>query len=293
MNNQPSLTIVSITGHQGYAQSSAYAIEHSFEELKTQISNLKCLLISPERPADCPDYIQHIPCKPFGYFEYNLFCLYKLGQVIETDFALIVQHDGWVINGDKWQDKFFEYDFIGAPTLNLAQFEGDEFITRLDAEEWLKYWDNMPKNLVECQNGGLCLRSRKLLNILTEQQIPWTIQPLEPYQGGILELGWNEQSCSHVEDIFLSGYLRRKLENLGIKFAPTSVAAEFSIDRVFYHLQHNINLDNVLGWHGRQLYLTGRNKVLSKIQFKNKEEIDTNYFVQKLSQKGFSITGEF
>ena len=68
--------------------------------------------------------------------EYSRFCIKELYKYFDTDYVLLVQHDGWVICGDSWEDEFYEYDFIGAP--------------------WL-YPDN--RNV---GNGGVSLRSYKL-----------------------------------------------------------------------------------------------------------------------------------
>src|SRR5215469_11103481 len=38
-----------------------------------------------------------------------------VGTYVETDFALCIHHDGYILNPDKWSDSWFDYDFIGAP----------------------------------------------------------------------------------------------------------------------------------------------------------------------------------
>lgn len=70
-------------------------------------------------------------------FSYSHFCLKELPKYIKTDFCLVVQHDGFIINPDMWSDKFMEYDYIGAPW-------PDNFINRVG-------------------NGGFSLRSKKFL----------------------------------------------------------------------------------------------------------------------------------
>ena len=46
--------------------------------------------------------------------EYNNFML-KIGEYIESDFALVVQDDGHIVNPNNWSDEFLAYDYIGAP----------------------------------------------------------------------------------------------------------------------------------------------------------------------------------
>ena len=72
--------------------------------------------------------------------QYSEFCLKYLYKHFSTDFVMVIQHDGYVINGNAWLDEFMDYDYVAPP--------------------WL-YVDN--KN-VGC--GGASLRSYKLQEIL-------------------------------------------------------------------------------------------------------------------------------
>jgi len=47
--------------------------------------------------------------------EYNRFVIYELYKYIDTDFALQIQSDGYVVNPEMWRDDFLDYDYIGAP----------------------------------------------------------------------------------------------------------------------------------------------------------------------------------
>lgn len=63
--------------------------------------------------------------------------------LIETNFALFVQWDGFAINPNRWDDKFLDYDYIGAP--------------------WPWNWnDAKPERRVGC--GGFSLRSKRWLD---------------------------------------------------------------------------------------------------------------------------------
>lgn len=50
---------------------------------------------------------------------YSAFMIKELYKYIETDFVLTVQHDGWIICGDAWDDEFYKYDYGGAPWLYI------------------------------------------------------------------------------------------------------------------------------------------------------------------------------
>ena len=46
---------------------------------------------------------------------YSAFITHRLADVVHTDFALVVQADGYALHSDKWDPEFLEYDYIGAP----------------------------------------------------------------------------------------------------------------------------------------------------------------------------------
>lgn len=125
--------------------------------------------------------------------EYSEFILYKLCNYIESDFALVVQYDGYVIRPEKWNDEFLQYDYIGAPWTPNTHFtkEGVE---------------------IRVGNGGFSLRSKKLLNALNELGLPFTD---------------NGTGFFHEDGVICNHY-RKTLEDYGIKYAPVDVAARFS-----------------------------------------------------------------
>lgn len=72
--------------------------------------------------------------------EYSHFIIKELYKYFDTDFCLIIQHDGYVLNGGSWQGRFLDYDILGSP--------------------WL-YSDG--RNV---SNGGFSIRSKRLQTIL-------------------------------------------------------------------------------------------------------------------------------
>lgn len=83
--------------------------------------------------------------------QYSDFVVKKLAQYIKTSHVLIIQADGYVLDGSAWSDEFLKYDYIGAP--------------------WL-YRDG--RNV---GNGGFSLRSAKLQTILAEDDFIEFIWP--------------------------------------------------------------------------------------------------------------------
>lgn len=74
---------------------------------------------------------------------YSQFMLQELHKYIKTEFVLVVQWDGWVINASAWQPEFLDYDYIGA------------------------VWPWHPEGL-RVGNGGFSLRSKRLLELTAE-----------------------------------------------------------------------------------------------------------------------------
>lgn len=101
--------------------------------------------------------------------EYSHFCIKELSKYFETDYALVIQHDGYVLNGDCWDDEFLDYDYIGAP--------------------WI-YEHN--RNI---GNGGFSLRSKRLCDILYSDPLIDITHP-EDQSIGILYRNYLEQKYS-------------------------------------------------------------------------------------------------
>lgn len=47
--------------------------------------------------------------------EYSNLMLTVVTDFIETDFFLVIQFDGFILNGDCFREEFYNYDYIGAP----------------------------------------------------------------------------------------------------------------------------------------------------------------------------------
>lgn len=137
--------------------------------------------------------IKIIKIKKLDYSGYSRFIAYELYKFIKTDFALIVQNDGYVLNPYKWSKEFLEYDYIGAPWPPNTHFTKKGVNIRVG-------------------NGGFSLRSKRLLNSLTNLKLPFTD---------------NNTGFDH-EDGIICNFYRHELEDIGIKFAPVEIAARFS-----------------------------------------------------------------
>ncbi len=110
----------------------ALAIEKSLHEI--EVPSVKLLTDKTSLP-----YSVKIP--PLnGLQAYSKFCIRELHKYIDTKYCLLIQADGFVVNGGAWTDEFYHYDWIGAP------------------------WQ--PSGIVG--NGGASWRSNKLLTACAE-----------------------------------------------------------------------------------------------------------------------------
>lgn len=77
--------------------------------------------------------------------QYSHFCIKELYKHIDTKYVLIIQWDGYTLNGDLFDDSFYDYDYIGATWTN----ETDGF---------------------NVGNGGYSFRSKKLLDAVGKDE---------------------------------------------------------------------------------------------------------------------------
>jgi hypothetical protein len=98
------------------------------------------ILSSIEKP-DCKYNI--IPIHPINSkVEYSEFMIREFNKYIKTDYVLVIQWDGFVLNPAAWTEEFKEYDYIGSPVRS-------------------KHWGkSSQRDLVG--NGGFSLRTKKL-----------------------------------------------------------------------------------------------------------------------------------
>ena len=154
--------------------------------------------------------------------DYSKFMIYHLNEYINTDFAITIQHDGFIINPDAWRDEFLNYDYIGAPW----PWREQGFVTPFGEH-------------VSVGNGGFSLRSKKLIELPTKVEVPFDVVAMNHFYKMFSSVNWNEDGniCVHNRHIF---------EENGCKFAPVEVAKYFS-----YESPLDINRGIIpFGYHG-------------------------------------------
>lgn len=145
------------------------------------------------------DGIEVVKIDTLDYKGYNEFIAMKLWQFVSADYIILVQNDGYILDGSLWDDAFLKYDYIGAPW----PIPDDATTYRTPRGE-----------LARVGNGGFSLRSRRILRAPT-----------------VLGLEFTDKGTGFWhEDGFLCVHSRDILKDNGIAFAPVEVAARFSTE---------------------------------------------------------------
>jgi hypothetical protein len=149
--------------------------------------------------------------------DFSRFCITELYKYVETDYVLLVQYDGFILNPESWNPEFLNYDYIGAPLWAVKDLR-------------------IPGSPLFVGNGGFCIRSKKFLETSARLASEGTMTKLHP------------------EDVALCVWYRDVLEREGITFAPPELAMKFSVvedhgvyDKPFgFHGLFNKNMDTLI-----------------------------------------------
>lgn len=151
--------------------------------------------------------IRHLASKG----DYSTFMMKELADYIDTDYMLVIQYDGWVVNHKAWRDEWFNYDYIGAA--------------------WKWYKDR------KVGNGGFSFRSKRLHRILKDD-----VEIIPINEPGVTK-NMEEDHC--IARLY-GDLLKYKYK---IKFAPESEADLFSIEAWGQKPPLN-KYNNQFGFHG-------------------------------------------
>ena len=158
---------------------------------------------------ELPNNIKIENCRNLTSSEaYSHFIIFDLHKHIFTDYCLIVQNDGFIVNPNEWTDEFLQYDYIGAPW----ELKDNDYI-------------DPSNNHIRVGNGGFSLRSRKLLEVSTKEYISFV---------SITHGTHYKHFDRHYtgEDVNICVHNRSIYEKYGCKFAPYELACKFSVERI-------------------------------------------------------------
>ncbi len=169
----------------------------AMKKSQTQFNFTRSILFTHEDIT--ADSIEVIKIEKLDYKGYNEFIAMKLWQFIGSDYILLVQNDSWILNASKWDDSWFNFDYIGSAW-------------PIPPEEDKTTYRTSNGRLVRVGNGGFSFRSRKLLRAPTILGLEFTDRGTGfPHEDGAI--------CVHWRDL---------IESHGIRFAPVEVAVKFA-----------------------------------------------------------------
>ena len=165
-------------------------------------------MISLETICGKNDVLFHYTTPFSSVVEWGQYIVFDLYKLITTSHIILIHADGFIININKWNQKFLYYDYVGAPW----PFPNDSYTYR-----------DINNNLSRVGNS-VSLRSLLLLELPTKLHLEWS--------GDLLNFHGHE-------DGFLCVHQKHVLEQNGCNFAPIKLAASFSRE-VFtkYHFQN-------------------------------------------------------
>lgn len=184
-------------------EKAAMALRYSMLDINFE----KVLLLSNYIPWNKGENIVHKPIKKFKNIdEWGKFIIYDLKKYINTKHILLVHPDGFIVNPELWDEKFKNYDYIGAPW----PYPRDNFSYRT------------PKGEIVNVGNSVSIRSKKLLELPEK-----------------LNLEWKSNYGYFNEDGFLCVHNRELLESYGIKFAEKKIAYKFGIETFLKEYKSN------------------------------------------------------
>jgi hypothetical protein len=194
----PNITFVAVDGRQSSHPRSKHYSEFNhldwcikYAEYANKYFKFgRYLIVTPDSKKYKHDFIEFKHTIPFGYKGYSHFMVVGLNSYIKTDFCLVYQSDGCIINPSLWDSVFLEYDYIGAPWGSSAPLLRKH-----------------RKRMCMVGNGGFSLRSKKFLEVSSR-------------------IGF----CNTGEDIFLMCKNYDYLIDNGIKIPSCEIARKFSVE---------------------------------------------------------------
>jgi hypothetical protein len=177
------------------------ALEYSCKGI--QFGSVK--LASDTKPENLPHFIKHeYTERSSNIDEWNYNIIYNLSKHIETDYAILIHDDGFIVNPDSWKEEFLEYDYIGAPW----PLPSDDYSYRDINGEIIR------------QGNSVSLRSKKLIDLPNK-----------------LNLEWKDFHGFTNEDGFICVNYRHRYIEEGCKFADIDVAKYFSHETMIPEIQ--------------------------------------------------------
>lgn len=169
------------------------ALEYSSREI--EFGKVKLIShVCPRLHRNSPIQYEYNP-KTQSIDDWNYHIIYNLPDHIDTDFAILIHPDGFIVHPESWRDEFLKYDYIGAPW----PLPTDDYSYRDKNGEIIRV------------GNSISLRSKLLLDLAPNMNLRW-----QSFYG------------FYHEDGFITVNNRHYYIEAGLKFAPLEVAKWFS-----------------------------------------------------------------
>jgi hypothetical protein len=223
----PNVTLVGVEGVKNNVAKFLFAADQCTKNIEFKEVKLLCPFDLNHKDHVSIDAIPDISL-------YSRLMFQDVHKYVDTDFLLIFQSDGFILNSAAWSDKFLEYDFVGSP-----------------------WFDGV------VGNGGFSLRSKKLMKAVSEIDLTSPRSTaLARRVGAVFNRGVADEMPLRpdqvAEDHLICREFRAELGKQGMKFAPENVAEKFSLEHNWGHPYtwtdqfgfHDDEITDISNWEG-------------------------------------------
>lgn len=191
--NLPDVTLIAV---------SSVKMKQTIKALKYSMRGIRwgeVVLVSHKKPWYLPQNIHYKKIDELKCIDdFNHAMIFELYKYVDTKFAMLVHHDGFVVNPECWKEEFLEYDYIGSPWPNPT-----------DEKTYRDIYGNVHR-----VGNSVSIRSKKLMEMPSKLSMPW-----------------ENITCEKNEDTYICCNYRHIFEKNGICYAPLDVAKYFAHER--------------------------------------------------------------
>jgi hypothetical protein len=150
--------------------------------MRGSLSFGKIKILSPIKPINLDQRIEYIKIPVLTYVQYNNFQMGEINTYIDTEYLLLVEGDGFITHPELWDNRFLDYDYIGAPWPDKSHYSH-----------------------VRVGNGGFSLRSKKFMHLCSLCQV--------------CNFNWDHLVCVTYRDFLLENGIKYAPLELAAKFS--------------------------------------------------------------------------
>lgn len=198
----PNVTLIAVTSINIYE--TVRALLYSMKGIEFG----EAVLVTHKKPFYLPKSIHYKHTQRLKNIDdFSYLMVYGLGEYVDTDYALIVHYDGFVVHPENWKEDFLNYDYIGSPW-------------RLPREDEEDRYRDINGNICRVGNG-VSLRSKRLMKLPKELNMEW-----KKMDSGLFN-----------EDCFICCENKHIFEQAGMRIAPIEVAKYFGHEQMIPEIE--------------------------------------------------------